>query len=71
MARPRSMPLWARIWYMTPLIDRFAYEWMWWRGYWSVVVDQDGPAPPGAGVREPRRPLSPGPVLDVRLELPS
>jgi hypothetical protein len=54
----RDMPLWVRIWYRTPFIDRYAYEWMWWRGGWSVLVPGQPPPPtePGAGVREPRRP---------------
>jgi hypothetical protein len=53
----RAMPRWVRIWYRTPLIDRYAYEWMWWHGGWDVLVPTDNPEPPpDAGVREPRRP---------------
>lgn len=51
----RAVPRWVRIWYRTPLVDRFAYEWMWWHGGWSVLAPGDTP-PPEAGVREPRRP---------------
>lgn len=52
----RAMPRWARVWYRLPFIDRFAYEWMWWHGGWSVWVPGDDPPPPDIGVREPRRP---------------
>lgn len=34
--RPDRMPLWVRIWYRTPLIDRYAYAWMWFGGGWDV-----------------------------------
>lgn len=34
----RSMPRWVRAWYWTPFVDRYAYEWMWWHGGWSVLV---------------------------------
>ena len=34
----RAMPRWARVWYRLPFIDRYAYEWMWWHGGWSVWV---------------------------------
>lgn len=72
------MPLWVRLWYMAPLIDRFAYEWMWWHGAWYVYAGPaqpdlppdpgegpDGEGPDG-GVRERRRPSGPLPVADVR-----
>ena len=39
----RAMPWWVRAWYRTPCIDRFAYEWMWWHGGWSVLVEDDRP----------------------------
>lgn len=70
-ARPniREMPLWVRVWHMMPLLDRFAYEWMWWHGLWLVVADWH-PPPPDAQVREPRQPQSPRPAADVRLEPP-
>jgi hypothetical protein len=44
-ARPnlRAVPRWARLWYRVPLIDRYAYEWMWWHGGWSVLVPVDTP----------------------------
>jgi hypothetical protein len=41
----RAMPRWVRIWFRTPFIDRYAYEWMWWHGGWSVLVPSDPPAP--------------------------
>ena len=50
----RGMPIWARLWYMTPFIDRFAYEWMWWHGYWGIPAD----------------PHDPGRSTDVRRDLP-
>lgn len=55
----RAMPRWARIWYWAPLLDRYAYEWMWWHGGWSVLTPATPPAPPEAGVREPRQPRPP------------
>jgi hypothetical protein len=48
------MPRWARLWYRTPFIDRYTYEWMWWHGGWSVWAPGDTPPPPDIGVREPR-----------------
>lgn len=50
-----AMPRWVRVWYRTPFLDRYAYEWMWWHGGWSVLVHGEPPSPPD-GVREPRRP---------------
>jgi hypothetical protein len=40
------MPRWVRLWYRTPFIDRYAYEWMWWHGGWSVLVPADESCPP-------------------------
>jgi len=37
---------------MTPFIDRFAYEWMWWRGYWGIPADQN-PPPDGTAHARP------------------
>ena len=36
--RPRldAVPLWVRLWYRTPFVDRFAYVWMWHHGGWWV-----------------------------------
>ena len=59
--RPDRAPRWVRWWYGTPVIDRYAYSWMWWHGAWDVVPAV-APAPGGgdiAGVREPRRPRAP------------
>lgn len=38
-ARPRldRLPLWARLWYRTPVLDRSAHVWMWSHGGWDVV----------------------------------
>jgi hypothetical protein len=30
--RPDRAPRWVRWWYHAPLIDRYAYAWMWWHG---------------------------------------
>lgn len=54
-----AMPRWVRAWYRTPWLDRYAYEWMWWHGGWSVLVPSPPPDPPDGGVHEPRRPLPP------------
>jgi hypothetical protein len=53
--RLRSMPRWARVWYRTPFLDRYAHEWMWWHGAWAVRAQDNDPPP--SGVREPRRPF--------------
>lgn len=42
-ANLRALPRWVRIWYRTPFIDRYAHEWMWWHGGWSVLVPADEP----------------------------
>ena len=63
----RRMPMWARLWYMTPLVDRFAYEWMWWHGYWGIPAAPENPLPDG-GVREPRRPRDPRPDVSARVD---
>ncbi|MGH3302115.1 MAG: hypothetical protein ACRDOK_10620 [Streptosporangiaceae bacterium] len=31
------VPLWARLWYSTPLMDRYAHAWLWHHGGWDVV----------------------------------
>jgi hypothetical protein len=46
MPNLRAVPRWVRVWYRTPLLDRYAYEWMWWHGGWNVLVPGDPPAPP-------------------------
>jgi hypothetical protein len=53
-----AVPWWVRVWYRTPLIDRYAHEWMWWHGGWAVLVPGAAPPPDAgeAGVREPRQP---------------
>jgi hypothetical protein len=30
-------PLWARLWYETPLVDRYAHAWLWYHGGWDVI----------------------------------
>jgi hypothetical protein len=30
-------PWWVRVWYGTPLIDRYAHAWLWYHGGWNVV----------------------------------
>jgi len=35
------VPGWVRLWYKTPLLDRYAHAWMWEYGGWDVL-------PPGA-----------------------
>ncbi len=30
-------PWWARVWYGTPLVDRYAHAWLWYHGGWDVV----------------------------------
>src|SRR5215469_7246661 len=30
-------PWWARVWYSTPLADRYAHAWLWYHGGWDVV----------------------------------
>jgi hypothetical protein len=50
----RGMPRWVRVWYRTPFLARFAYEWMWWHGGWFVLIPSQ--TPPGHGYWENRRP---------------
>lgn len=40
--RVERCPAWVRLWYRTPFIDRYAYDWMWHHGGWDVL-------PPAAG----------------------
>ena len=35
--RPDRMRLWLRVAYHVPILDRWAHEWMWWRGGFDVV----------------------------------
>jgi len=37
------VPRWVRVWYRTPLVDRYAYVWMWNHGGWDVLPP--GPEP--------------------------
>ena len=31
------VPVWVRLWYKTPIADRFACSWMWEHGGWDVL----------------------------------
>lgn len=39
------VPWWVRMWYYTPLVDRYAHAWMWQRGGWDVVPPEAWSAP--------------------------
>ena len=41
--RPRTdaMPLWVKVWFRIPLLDRRAREYMWHIGYWWVAPSPD------------------------------
>lgn len=41
--RLRAMPVWVRIWYAMPFVDRWAHAWMWRHGEWWVRP-RGGPA---------------------------
>src|SRR4051812_35057608 len=36
-ARLDQVPLWVRIWFRTPFVDRFAHSWMWYHGGWEIL----------------------------------
>lgn len=59
VAKTHVMPTWLRVWYRTPLLDRFAHVWMWHHGFWWCLNAGRSPPPDQAGVREPRRPSPP------------
>jgi hypothetical protein len=40
------VPLWARLWYATPLVDRYAHAWLWHHGGWDVIPPESWAAPP-------------------------
>jgi hypothetical protein len=40
------VPLWARLWYSTPLLHRYAQAWLWRRGGWDVVSPETWSTPP-------------------------
>ncbi len=40
-ARLELMPVWVRVWYYTPLIDKYAYVWMWNHGGWEIPSSND------------------------------
>jgi hypothetical protein len=31
------VPVWARLWYSTALLDRYAHAWLWYHGGWDVI----------------------------------
>lgn len=66
--RPDLMPVWVRVWYRSPLADRFAHAWMWHRGGWEVLSPAGGDDSGEAGAEEPRPPLSPIPSLAAEAE---
>lgn len=37
-ARLDRVPLWVRLWYATPLVDRYAHVWMWEHGGYDVLA---------------------------------
>jgi len=39
------MPVWARVWYGTPLVDRYAHAWLWHHGGWDVIPPTEWTAP--------------------------
>jgi hypothetical protein len=39
------MPLWARVWYGTPLVDQYARAWLWHHGGWDVIPPTAWTAP--------------------------
>ena len=47
-ARPNRVPIWVRVGYHTPFVDRLAYEWMWHHGGFDVL-------PPGPSREAPGR----------------
>lgn len=50
--RMDRVPWWVRLWWRAPILDRFAYAWMWDHGGWDVVphVEVDD-VPVGSHVR--------------------
>jgi hypothetical protein len=39
------VPLWARLWYNTPLVDRYAHAWLWQHGGFDVIAPEYSPGP--------------------------
>lgn len=44
--RPDRVPLWARLWFATPLLDRYAHQWLWHHGGWDVIPASVWPGQP-------------------------
>jgi hypothetical protein len=59
--RPDRMPVWLRVAYRVPFLNRFAHEWMWWRGGWDVVP-RGGSITPDMIVSDP----PPGSITGLR-----
>lgn len=38
--RPDRAPLWVRVWYRTPFVDRYASVWMWHHGFMETPQPQ-------------------------------
>ena len=57
----RAVPPWVRVWYRLPLVDRYAYSYMWHHGGWAVLplAGDDTIPPPAAGQPAPNRPVGP------------
>ena len=51
------LPLWVRVWRRLPLLDRYAYQWMWHHGGW--LVEPAGRGTGGGDPAEDRAPLHP------------
>jgi hypothetical protein len=39
------VPLWARLRYATPFVDRFGYAWLWYHGGWDVIPTESWSSP--------------------------
>jgi len=69
----KDAPVWARVGRWVPWLNQFVCSWMWQRGLWLVVPGDGGlgrgrgPGDP-SGDRDPRRPLSPAPVVARAVE---
>ncbi len=69
MIRLDRTPLWVRVWYRVPFLDRFAHAWLWRHGGFDVVPPYGPDGGGTAGVREPRRPHPPTGTLSAEAEL--
>lgn len=44
--RMDRVPAWVRLWYGTPLVDRYAHAWLWHQGGYDVVPPEAWTTPP-------------------------